>query len=776
MLHAALDGWRARRATHLVLLALAVVATAGVWTAVWFARAADTSALATLPLLVLVVVAMSVCGAELTRERRRELAIMRLRGGRPVPVAVLVSAEPLLSLLGGALVGVGAGLAGTAAFREAWLPGGSDQPLLHPAPAVAVAVVVAVSLATVATSARRALNRPLAEQTAVHERRRPAGTWLLFAQVFVVVAAAVAIFQVVDRPGSGGWVVHAGPAVLGLAGGVLAIWLVRATGWLLGVLGRDRLPSSLAAARIRRTTDTSAPLAVLVAGGVVAVLAGGSWVAADHWVDDAGKIVAGAPLVMRFDGAAAGALAATERVDPDGRWVMAGVRALSDDRPESRRFFLDTARFERVVGDHLATTPAAEGARAVAALAAATRALPGQPVARGGDWVVRVSATGIDRPADLTLRAEYVGPAGAGVAEIELLVPPGQTRGGHVPLGGCAEGCRIRALSVTEGWPCTQEAERRRLCDRPVLRFGAAEAGGVDLVTQPWELQTAEEGGPAGRFRAEPGLLELQPDREGQARLVPRRDLVVVPVLATHDVAWDGDPLVRTAGGDERPAELVGRHAVLPIVSAGGVVGDLRRALEGSSPDAAAAEALVLARADTPAAVLEALRAEGAGPPETDAEVGARIGREAEALQTRIGLVVAGAGLLIGALAFAAPMGRTRRTRAREEAVLRLLHVPAGERRAAGRLELATTALGAAGVVLVTGFVGVAGLLAHLRLLEVPANQPPVESGAGADGVLLVLAGVTVAAWLAVLLTGLAGRHLPPAATVPAALREGAAR
>jgi formate hydrogenlyase subunit 3/multisubunit Na+/H+ antiporter MnhD subunit len=115
-----------------------------------------------------------------------------------------------------------------------------------------------------------------------------------------------------------------------------------------------------------------------------------------------------------------------------------------------------------------------------------------------------------------------------------------------------------------------------------------------------------------------------------------------------------------------------------------------------------------------------------------------------------------------------------RRDRAHDEAVLRLLGVRHSIRAAATRLELTISAIIAAGTVLVCGVLGVAGFLSRSRLLDLPANQPPVEAGLGSGAVAIVLLVVAAAACAVVVLVGYLARRTAGSRTDPMLLCDGA--
>jgi hypothetical protein len=622
----------------------------------------------------------------------------------------------------------------------------------------------------------RALAQPLPDQTAARERPTGTSAWVLFGQTLVFAATAVGLYQAVANPGSSAWVVYAGPAALGLLGGIVAGWIVLTLGRIATATGREHLTHSLVAGRLARTTDAGAPLLVLVAAGVIAVVSGGAAVAVDNWVEDSGRVNTGAPIVMNLDGDAATVLSVTEKVDPDGQWVMAGVRVFEDDRPVSRRVFLDTARYDRVVGEFLDVTPAISASRAVPELRQRSESLPTAAVIGNGVWQVSASIGNFTRTADLVIRLDYTTPAGRENRTVELSIEPNTSGRARTRLGDCGQGCAITSISVSEGRPCTQVVEDLGECNRPVIALSEVVAGQTDLLAESWQLVPSDDADQPGELQAdaEARTLVVRPARRGSSTIAPPSDTTALPVLVTDNTNLAAGLPVESPGGDTRPADVVGAFDVLPVVSAGGTLADLRRALTGALPTVPDAQSFVLAREDTPTSVLAALREAGAGKPVPAATVGAELAARADAARVKVGLVVAIAGLLVGALALAAPLTRMRRDRAHDEAVLRLLGVRHSIRAAATRLELTISAIIAAGTVLVCGVLGVAGFLSRSRLLDLPANQPPVEAGLGSGAVAIVLLVVAAAACAVVVLVGYLARRTAGSRTDPMLLCDGA--
>ncbi|KRF34447.1 FtsX-like permease family protein [Nocardioides sp. Soil805] len=782
MIAAPVDGLRVRRGTHAIIFAIAFITSTGTFTGIGVAREVGASVPVVLPMVMLVLVALLSCTAEVNRERRGDFALMRLRGWSSLRITAAVLAEPALSLTGGCVAGLVAGVGMLPFLARAWLPDGTSASV-GVWPFAAVLVELALVAAAMAAQVVPVLRRPMTEQISATERPREAGVVSTFGFVLVFFGSVVGVYQAWADPGAN-WVVHATSCLLGLAAGMLAPWLVRGAGAWQGAGRRDAVAPHLAASRILRSSGVGQPLMVLVAAATVSCVALGGVLIVNQWAGDAGRIANGAPVFMRYQGTPQQALDATRAADPDGQWALAGATVFDDDRPESRRVYLDTSRYEDVVGGFLDTTAAREGSHAVDELRETSQGLPERPVMSNGRWTMRVAVNeSFTRLAELTFRLNYVGDRGADVAFIEIAVPPGQSRTKSVRITGCDDRCLIRSLDVEEGRPCAQVT--KDLCGRPKLTLDQVEAGGVDLTSQPWVLEGAAPGaagaGPdatdavaeSGTLNLIPGRLEVRPARRGQSTLMPPTELLALPVLAAGEVDWGQTPEVKTPGGDHRPAELVGTYAALPVAGAGGVLADLATALSDSSPAVPAAQALILARDDIPADVMSALAAAGAEEPVMPDEQSSNISAAAGTAGVQVGWVVAVCSLMVGLLTSLVYIARLRRAHAQEEAVLRLLLVPTPTRAAANRREVWTLAFASAVVTCAAGYLAVVALLTRAELVDVPANQPALESPIGSTSLLTAIALVTLGCTLAVIAGGFLARHVRHDEASPASLREG---
>lgn len=772
----ALAGVRARRGPLSVLAAMTTVVTAGTVTAVGFGEQAGTSPWLVLPLLLVGAMAVPGAGRELAVARREEIGLARLRGVHGPGLVRFVLIEPLLAISGGALAGLALGAAGTWVTTRLWL---DDPASTLPATAVPVVVgVIVLGLLTVLGAMAASLREPLADQISIAARSRRDTTASMFGSVLVLVAAAVAIYR--SRTGGEGdpdWVVLAGPALVGIAAGQCTVWLVRGlAGAATARTAAAGLPAFLATRRVGRTAGGATSLRLLVATGAVATLAATGSVGVAQWSDESARLETGAPVRVDLDVGAQEVVALADELDPDGRWIMPAV-VVPNSSPAHRRVFLDTARFDEVVGGFYEGTPAA----AVAPGSLDTLQIDRPAAVIGNRFMVTAASIPLrvlgappgSVPA-VELTVSYVNPEGSPHTANLLLRAPSD--GGPVSssarMRGCGRGCVPQRMRVQTGWTSKRyyfrpigDGRLGQIDGRRETTLTSVRMGDTELVDLGWTVETAgqEPGNPDGRVRnGDPGL-RVTTGRNGEVRTVAAKPRLPVLVTTGLNLAASG---LEGPGGDVNSPDIVEVVPALPFVSSAGSLADLRTALYGSGPTIAAAEVLMLARSDAPDDVLDPLVA-GGGVVRTLDDVRWTGARESRAVSASVFALTAGCALLVALLALAGVGTRQRADYQREVAGLRVLGVPADQIRAAARRELfwLTTIAVVAGVG--SGLLASVLLLPDLPIVQVPEFAIPVvavSSPLPALGVGLMLIVIVVA------VTG-RSRRIDPAESRPAVLR-----
>ena len=750
-----LRGAWSRRGTLLPLLLLTIVVVAGAVTVIGFADRAGTSPMLAVPLLLLGAVAVPATGRELASARRGEIALARLRGLQGGELYRLLAAEPLLVLLAGGVVGTLLGAIGSWLAGRAWAGTSAALPGLDAV--LAGVAIVLVGLVAVLVGMAGALREPLSDQVSIASRPRTASTGAVFANVLILVAAAVAVYRGSLASGDPDWIVLAGPALVGLAVGQLVVWLIRVAARVaVGSTATGGLTGFLAVRRLARVADAATPIRVLVAAAVVAALALTGATEVDGWTDATARLRTGAPLQVRVDEDAVGALQLTRDLDPDGRWLMAAVLVPGEGSVAARRAFLDTSRYDAVVGDFYDGTPAAGLSQRVADLGGGD-----DSVATGDEMTVTVRGVSARRSGTMRPRVlvDYLDAGGtAQRASLQLEVDrAGDPSTASAALENCEGGCNVTAVTLartagdtTLPWVLTE------------LGFG-----GTDALAGSWKTSADNWfGEPTSPVVVDEGLLAPATSKP----LTARSDTAgpSTPVLATDSATWEGKPLVDSPGGDERPAEVLGRLPGLPLVEADGLLADLPRAAAGAPPTVPAAQVMVLARGDTPDDVLTALTDKARHPVRTLAATDEDTADATGAAQARVYSLMAVFCLLAALLVLAAAVARQRGAWTREVASLRAVGVQQALLRRSGRIEVLWLTVAAALATVAGAVAAVRLLLAHLPLVTVPEHAVPLETGVAWWPVGIA----TVVAVLVVAVVAGRGRAVRAEQSRPAILRE----
>ena len=764
--------WRSRRGPLSTLLAVSAVVSAGVAATVAYADATGASPGLAFPLVLLGVFALPSAGRELALARRQELALARLRGARGVRLLVFSLAEPLLAVVAGALVGLAlaAALARTVVADAVGEPG--PVSVAAPGPLLAVGVVVLVALAAVVAGSSAVRREPLADQVALQSRPHAPGAGGAFVTLLVLVGAGVALYRA--RQGEDpDWMVYAGPALVGLALGQIAVWVVEVTARVLvRRTTAGRLPAFLASRRLARAADAATSLRLLVAAGAVAILATSATGSVDDWLDNSATLATGAPERFDLDATPAEALDLTREADPDGRWAMAEVTVLPAS-PDERRTFVDTDRYPQVVGDFLDDA----GAAGVADLLPTLTEGAATPVPTGDELTVTARTEPADRGfvvAQVSL--DYISVSGTTARhDLPLVFRDNDTVTRTVRLRECADGCLPLSLTVNSFVVERDGNHFQQIEDRhPDLHLETFDLGDTDLTSTDWTV-TGDDPATAGAIEAEDDGLRLVLPTEG-ARFYADNDLTAkAPTLALPVLATDGLESrlaeVLTPGSNLRAADVVGTSPVLPMVGPTGVLGDLSAAIVASSPTVPAAQVSVLVRAGAPGAVVERLE-EAGGERFTVADAREALIAESGAGRVLVFRLVAIGGLLVALLSLLAGQARERRAFARDAAALRVVGVPTPVLRGAGRRETVLLVVVSVAASCLAGWTAVALLLPHLPLVTAPDLSLPLDLGlqpAAVVGIGLLLAAAVAA-------SAVRARRVDAGATRPEGLiRDGAA-
>jgi hypothetical protein len=762
---------------------MTMVVVGGAVTVLQFAAAARTSPWLTAPLLLLGAVAVPSIGAELAVARREEIGLARLRGIHGVRLWRFLLVEPLLAIVVGTLLGLVVGALGTVLATRTWL--GEAAPALEQSAVVAAAAIAGAGLLIVGLSAAAALREPLAVQVSTRRRPRRATTLAIFLSVLVLVGAGVAAYRSRSSDGDPDLVVLLGPALVGLALGQVAIWVVRiAARGLTPVTERRGLGAFLAARRLARADDLVTPIRLVVAAAVVGALALSGAVSVDGWTREQAAVeVPGDRTIVTTDLGAVGAVDLTEKVDPEGDHLIATAVVRNETRLAERRAYVDAARWDAVVGDFYDGTPARAASDAVDRLG--TGIVPLQ--ATGERFEVTLS--GIDVPRVRTFRVPNgdVFRSGGGGAEVTLRYVTSRNDSGSVavqldvprdgtPVSGrarvrdCAKGCTVTGLEfgrdsagVIDDSNFVALARRLSLGDTDLLeRTWVPDASSVEAVVDNNFLRGWE---PPTSFvvnRVDGLQVAMLPQATLQVSLDMAGD--AVPVLAADVEA----PQALDLGGDDRTTQVIGVARSMPLVGSVGLLSDIRTSAAGSGPTVPAAEVQIVADRDTPQDMLDAVAQETGSSWRTIGAVREALGKQHGGAQSVAYALTALACALVALLALGAGVARHVRDYRRDVASLRVLGISVGTARRAGRAELVSLTALVLLAVVAGGWLAVTLLLGGLPLLSLPVaaialdTQPQLWP--------LVIPAVIAAAALVVV--GGRARAVRAATTRPSLLRE----
>lgn len=752
-----LRGILARRLVSATILVLTAVVVAGTVAAVGFARLAEVSRGAAGMLVLLGLVAIAAQSAESVRRREPEIALARLRGRRGARLLVFAVAEPGVVVILGAAAGlVGGWLLGRAVVG-AWLPAGTafsvDRTVLEAAAAVTLGALLIVGATT-----WRVLRSPLLAQLAAARRPRRTTTTTLFLQVVLVLGAVVAVYQAHQADRSRvDWVTLLSPALVGLAAGQILMWLLTAA--LSIVVPRrpdDAVGWFLTLRRLLRRADSLALLRTVVAAGVVAAVAASAFTLAQSWRDHRARLQVGAPLSYAAPGGALRAYAAAHTADPQGRWLLPVAYVTAGQRGGARRVLVDSARWNSVVGDFFASTDGDLGD--AIALLDAHRTVAYSPA---DELSAVVDAGGIAPGRPLEVSVQYVNDNGdlqivalALTADGGTPTPSGGSRFA-VPVRGCTAACSVAQVNVS--------VEQRKLVLLQSVTFGGrqllAPSAGAVIAPAPTALRVRRAGNGL-LVAAAPGGIDATDVLASFRDPAPQRS---VATSTTRLLSDNGIRSVMGVDGQPRRARVVAQVEALPFAGTEGVAADLPAMLAGAGGNIVAAEAAVLARADTPTEVLAALQSTGAvRAPTTYAGTLSRLAHEPRAEGTRLYALIAVLSSLVALVSIAASVAQQLRERRAEAASLRSIGVPAPAILGAYRREallLAGTALVGTAVA---GWISCWVLLRALPLVSGWAFAPALEGPS-----ITIVGGVALAA--AVLVAGTTygalrgvGRGSPP--------------
>lgn len=687
-------------------------------------------------LLVAVLWLVLVAAAD---QRRREVAVARLRGRGSRGARKILLAETLPPIIVGAPLGAALAAGAVSVARHTLLP--SEPPFEVPVGALAAtAAALAIMLALAVVSVRRVCREPVAALLrSVPPRRGSARLGVLEA---MLVAAAAAAFVALVTGSVGGAVGQIAPTLLALAVGVIAARLLAA---LLAAGGRRLLhaghPTSGAAlltASRRGTTRWLVPV-VTIALCIVVVTADSLAVGARNWTERAAAEV-GAATVLTLDSADLSAVTqAVRSADPTGAHVtpVAILHPAAQDATTTIGVVPTGFR-------HIALWPGIDSATLPwdKLTAPTTPAL----VATGSQisYHVVVPAVKVVGPAirpaptSLALALRVVRPDGS-LESVPLGTIPATGIEADQTVGvSCAEGCRINGIGIlapsgAAAVSGTVTLTRLAMDGRP-LDLGGATSWRAPAVVP---AGSTPSGGAEVTAAFADGSITLSFDNNGADKAFLAHASVPDVVAALTTPVSTPSASAATFGGSyvDGSALLlgsVGRVAFVPGGPAAASIVNLDNLLaQGWRGRGSAVLTAYLDSADpeTIATVTTALQAKGIEVVATRhaAEVATAYGQTAAAWSLKLALAVGILAILVAGVGIVVLASTARRARSRDYAALRL--VGQGPRGLALLAQLET-----APVILVSALLGAAvgwwaapSAVSMMPLFPTPSATFPVD-------------------------------------------------
>ena len=288
------------------------------------------TAVVTLQLLLLAWLVLFEVVAASAEARAPEVAVAKLRGLRSRDVAMFALSEPVVLLVAATPLGLLAGWLTTKALASRVLLDGVPVHL-GAASYAAAAVALAGGLVAAALATRRILRRPILDQWRRAEEHATRTRRMLVLDGALAVGAVIALVVLRHHSGLGGrrsTLMLLGPGLAVLAAalvGLRGLPIVAAAGASMTRASRH-LGTFLATRQVaRRATEHRFAVLLAVATGLAAFAVTATSVVRLNETKRA-EVEVGADRVINVQTASGVDLAqAVRRVDPDGRWAMAGA-------------------------------------------------------------------------------------------------------------------------------------------------------------------------------------------------------------------------------------------------------------------------------------------------------------------------------------------------------------------------------------------------------------------------------------------------------------------
>ncbi len=612
--------------------------------------------------------------------RRPELALAALRGIGRRQLWMLGMTEPGLILLLATPIGIVSGFLGARALARIWLVPGLPVPFEWSSVRFAVGVLVA-AVVVAALTVRSVTGEPLSAQISAVRRPVRPSRWSLLGRL-TLIAATVAVLASTGLATTGKGLDAADlvlPILLaGSAGLVTTILAAGAARWWAGTsVGSRGLAGYLAARTVSRRREGAGVVLPITTALAIAVFAGAVYTTAANWRASVAATTVGSGMSFNVELPMAEAETLTRQVDPKGRWLMAASADYSSGYIMS---LVDSSRMARVMDWPQSWTPNLSvdqvahdlgPAKPPLVLAGRTLQMTVNNQVGGGPGGVLVSVDG--RAPNGGITHFFVGPFPRGTAVRSATA------------AGCASGCEVTGITISGPGTLARRMSGQlairnmRLDGHPVTYFTRIGWRGVRAGAIP-------DGSPAvisARTTTSSLRVVLNSGRHRTVGVLAPEDVPgTAPVLVGRTAspavtARRGDVLVvRTTPGESVRLRRVGTTESTPLLGPAAMLADYTVYSRSGSVLDAVSDVRILARSDTPPAVLAQLAAHGVASPTRLQVVRRTLDQEPYALALNLYLVVTALVMLLAITGLCVNLGVQLPGRRRDAASLRVVGVP----------------------------------------------------------------------------------------------------
>ncbi|MGI8577158.1 MAG: FtsX-like permease family protein [Nocardioidaceae bacterium] len=666
-----------------------------------------TPAVASLILVALVLLLRLLAAA--ADQRETELALASLRGASRRQMWALGLIEPALIVLIAVPIGFALGATAGRAFAALWLVPGIAATVSTASWKAALIVIVATLLVSVFV-VQRIVSEPLSSQIAGVHRPARSSRWAVMLRLALIAAAVAVVGATVfaGKKSSPDATDLALPILLAIAAGLMmnSGASVAARWWSRRSMDRRGIAGFVASRAVSRRREGTLVILPLTAALAVSVFSWGVYSAAAGWrgSDAATKVGASRAYTTHLD--LASAVALTHQADPQGKWLMAAATDFGGLYAQT--LIVDAPRYGRV-GLWPGTWSSGMAPGEVSAVLSPRRppvTLTGSTISLTIDNRVKSSFSGLTVELDVVHNA-------TGASDAFFIGPfqPGRSTQ-TTKVMGCGDGCQINRMAIggPAGLPASMAGTAR------VTGF-AVDGRPVAGAMQPWVpqavLASATTTAAHPRIYHQSLLVGIDTHRQQTLAVIsPGSVPADIPVLMGRTAALRveavrgnvltlGQPYV-TGSNTTLTVDRVATTESMPFLGPKGMMVDYTAFIRNNETNPQQTFVYILARGNTPAAVLAGLGEHGISQYTSLAAERHLLDQDPYALALNLYLVVTALVILLALIGLGVNLAVQLPERRLDAASLRVVGVR--------RRSLVRAAVTEYGVVM--GVAAVAGILA----------------------------------------------------------------